>query len=462
MRGGWRLTWAWYHSALTIRQMIERFRAAELRPSELLRRVLDQVDQLDPTLGAFVTLDREGAARQAAVADEQWAGGTAGPLCGVPLSVKDIIDVAGLPTGCGTPGDHPPAQTDAAVVRRLRQAGAVVLGKVHLHELALGITGENPRLGTPKNPRDRSRLPGGSSSGSAVSVAAGMVPLSVGTDTGGSVRVPAALCGVVGFKPGFDTLPCEGVHPLARSMDHVGLLAPTVEDIQLTMAALTGDSPRSPGAERRARIALLRPLHLEAERSVREAVERALELAGVAGVAEAEPVELDELGEAAAIYRTILLGEAVAVHQDPGSFGGDVRALLEEGASITAAELERARERRERFSAACEARLAGFDCLATPTTLVPAPPIGARVVEVDGRSLPVREALVRCTSPFSMVGLPALSLPCGRAAGLPVGLQLVGRRAGEGQLLALAARIQQLIRAAPGPRVDTAPGALNP
>ena len=447
-------------SGVTIRQIVESFRAAELRPSELLRRVLDRIDELDPVLGAFVTLDREGAARQAAVADERWARGAGGPLCGVPISVKDIIDVAGLPTGCGTPGDHPPARADAAVVRGLRQAGAVIVGKVHLHELALGITGENPRLGTPKNPRDRSRLPGGSSSGSAVSVAAEMVPLSVGTDTGGSVRVPAALCGVVGFKPGFDRLSCEGVHPLARSMDHVGLLARTVEDVQLVMAALTGDSPSDTGAAQTARVALVRPLHVEAERSVRGAVERALQLAGAAGVAEAEPGELPGLDETAAAYRTILLSEAAAVHEAPRAFGADVRALLEAGAAIGEAALALAWERRERFSAACDELLARFDCLATPTTLVPAPPIGAREVAVDGRTLPVRDALVRSTSPFSMVGLPALSLPCGLAAGLPVGLQLVGRRGGEARLLALAGRIQ---RALPGPTPPAfAAGQLTP
>lgn len=438
---------------VTVEQILERFRAAALRPSELLDRVLERIDELDPVLGAFVTLDREGAARQAAAADERWAGGTAGSLCGVPLSVKDIVDVAGLPTGCGTPGDHPPAQTDAAVVRALRRAGAIVVGKVHLHELALGITGENPRMGTPRNPQDPSRLPGGSSSGSAVSVAAGMVPLSVGTDTGGSVRVPAALCGVVGLKPGFDRLSCEGVHPLARSMDHVGLLARTVEDIQLALAALTGEPSRDRGAVRAARVALLQPLHLEAERSVRDAVERALRLAREAGVAESTLEELPGLDDAAAAYRTILLAEAAAVHRDPRAFGGDVRALLEAGASIGATELALAWERRERLSAACDALLARFDCLATPTTLVPAPPVGARVVEVDGRTLPVRDALVRCTSPFSMVGLPALSLPCGLAAGLPVGLQLVGRRGGDDPLLALAARIQRALPAPTPPSI---------
>jgi len=368
------------------------------------------------------------------------------------VSVKDIIDVAGSVTGCGSPEPRPVAQADATAVRLLRQAGAVIVGKVHLHELALGITGENPRLGTPRNPRDPSRVPGGSSSGSAVSVVAGMAALSVGTDTGGSVRVPAALCGAVGFKPSFGRVSRAGVFPLSWSMDHVGVIGRSVADVRLCAAVLDGEDPADPstlGLPRPAsphgqiprRVGLLEQLQRAASSEVQAAVEAALDRLRQAGVA-VEAVPLPMADALAETYRTILVSEAATVHREAmaggsGRFGDDVGRMLAAGAAMPATRYIQAMQRREAFAGQCDRLLARFDCLVSPTTLVTAPRLGQQEVAVGDRALSVREALVSCTSPFSMVGLPALSVPCAAATGLPVGLQLVGQRHQDAALLGL-------------------------
>jgi aspartyl-tRNA(Asn)/glutamyl-tRNA(Gln) amidotransferase subunit A len=435
----------------TATEALRLFRQGALRPSELLAQVLAAVDALDGGLGAYVTVDRAGALAAAEAADGAWRAGTPGPLCGLPVSVKDIIDVAGAVTGCGSPEPRSVADVDATVVRRLREAGAVIVGKVHLHELALGITGENPRLGTPRNPRDRSRMPGGSSSGSAVSVVGGMAALSVGTDTGGSVRVPAALCGAVGFKPSFGRISRAGVWPLSWSMDHVGVIGRGVADVRLCTAVLDGEDPADPstlelprpapppGPPPR-RVGLLELLP-RASSEVREAVEATLGRLRQAGVV-VEVVPLPMADELAEIYRTILVCEAATVHREAlaagtARFGDDVGQMLAAGAAMPATRYIQAMRRREVFAGQCDRLLARFECLLGPTTLVTAPRLGQRDVAVGDRTLSVREALVSCTSPFSMVGLPALSVPCAAATGLPVGLQLVGRRHQDAALLEL-------------------------
>jgi aspartyl-tRNA(Asn)/glutamyl-tRNA(Gln) amidotransferase subunit A len=445
----------------TVTEALKRFRRDELRPGELVERTLAAIDEKDHELGAFVVVDREGARRAAAAADEAWRAGSAGPLCGVPISVKDIIDVEGLPTSCGNPAARPPAAADATAVRLLRAAGAVILGKTHLHEYALGITGENPRLGTPRNPHDPSRLPGGSSSGSGVSVAAGMALASIGTDTGGSVRVPSALCGVVGFKPSFGRVSRRGVFPLSWSMDHVGVLARTVADARLLFSVLDREDPdddrtlglprggETPVPRNSWRVAVLEQLHDAASAEVRTVVEHATARLAELGVASFERVPLTSFDLLQATYRTMVIAEAAAVHREAlrsgtVSFGLDVGGMLAEGAALSAADYVLARQQRRAFAAACDRLLGRFDALVTPTTLLPAPERGAAEVDIDGREVPVRTALLACTSPFSMVGLPALSLCCGGSRdGLPVGLQLVGRRHRDASLLELGAEVER-------------------
>jgi aspartyl-tRNA(Asn)/glutamyl-tRNA(Gln) amidotransferase subunit A len=429
-----------------------------MQPSQLLEQTLERIDRLDPELGAYVLVDRDGARAAAAEADRR-----PGPLAGQLVSIKDNIDMAGMVTGCGSAAaPQIVARRDATVVERLRAAGAVIVGKVRLHEYALGITGENPRRGTPRNPHDHTRLPGGSSSGSAVSVAAGLATASLGTDTGGSVRVPAALCGVVGLKPTHGRISTAGVFPLSWTMDHVGVLARTVADAGLLFSVLHGPDPADPVTvglpaplERPGgpwRVALLRGLVDRAAAGVQQAVLDALARLQV----QVEPVDSPLPPELPQIYRTILLAEAATVHRralaaHPELFGSDVRDSLGQGLSLRACDYVEAMRGRAACARAVEELLTRFDCLVTPTALVPAPPIGAREVELEGRSVPVREALLACTSPFSMIGLPALSVPCGLADSLPVGLQIVGPRFAERAVLELGQLVEKASSApAPG------------
>jgi aspartyl-tRNA(Asn)/glutamyl-tRNA(Gln) amidotransferase subunit A len=441
----------------TLVEALSLFRSGALRPSELLEQVLARIEELDPELGAYVSVDPRGARDAARAADRAWAEGRAGPLCGVPLSVKDIFDVRDTVTGCGNLArtrSGARAGQDAAVVRQVREAGAVLVGKTHLHEHALGITGENPRLGTPKNPHDPSRLPGGSSSGSAVSVAAGMAVASIGTDTGGSVRVPAALCGVVGFKPSFGRIGTEGLHPLSRSMDHVGFLGACVEDSRALFDVLKLKRRRSStSVETRTecRLALVKELWEMASGEVRQVLAEGLDRLTCTRIGTGitiHEVSLPQLREEArTTYTTLLLHEAVRVHErvlkeDPDQLGPGVRELLTRGRGISTVEHGRALEQRDAFSEACRRLLDRYTCLLSPTTLVTAPHIGREKVGVDGVQVEVRQALISCTCPFSMVGLPAISLPIKRVEGLPVGLQLVGPIGGDEALLQVADSVQ--------------------
>ena len=242
------------HAAPTISALAHALRRGAASATELAEQTLRRIRHSDPALNAFALVDEDGARKAARTADEEIAAGIdRGPLHGVPVAVKDLIDMAGLPTTCGsaTSFGATAAAGDAEIVERLRACGAVIVGKTTLHEFAYGATGDRSVHGASRNPHDPGRISGGSSGGSAVAVAAGMVPLSVGTDTAGSVRVPAALCGVVGLKPAYDALPTRGVHPLAPTLDHVGLFARTVRDAALADAAMTGArgaarSPRLP------------------------------------------------------------------------------------------------------------------------------------------------------------------------------------------------------------------------
>ena len=236
------------HAAPTISALAHALRRGAASATELAEQTLRRIRHSDPALNAFALVDEDGARKAARTADEEIAAGIdRGPLHGVPVAVKDLIDMAGLPTTCGsaTSFGATAAAGDAEIVERLRACGAVIVGKTTLHEFAYGATGDRSVHGASRNPHDPGRISGGSSGGSAVAVAAGMVPLSVGTDTAGSVRVPAALCGVVGLKPAYDALPTRGVHPLAPTLDHVGLFAQTTDDVRLAYQALT-DGPAEP------------------------------------------------------------------------------------------------------------------------------------------------------------------------------------------------------------------------
>jgi aspartyl-tRNA(Asn)/glutamyl-tRNA(Gln) amidotransferase subunit A len=421
-------------------------REGEASSVELVERALERIDRLDGRVGAFVLVLGERALTEAAERDAGRRGEAVGPLHGVPVAVKDLIDVAGEVTAAGSPklaGNR--AGADAEVVARLRAAGAVVVGKTRTHEFAYGVV----TPGT-ANPWDEGRIAGGSSGGSAAAVAAGLVAGALGSDTAGSIRIPSACCGVVGLKPTWGRVPATGVWPLSWSCDHVGPIAGSVADVALLDLVLAGDpaAPPAPGpAPARPRIGRLvgddlGPLDPAVTAATDELCRR-LEAAGAT---------LDEvvlpLGAARGATATIVLAEAAEAHArllaETGSDGYSraMLAMIRIGRSALAGEYLTGLRYRGRFAAEVEALLAGRDALLLPTLPCVAPAAGDRTVTIAGTQVGVQAALTRLPGPFNCSGSPVLSLPAGLADGLPVGVSLVGRIGGDRDLLALAAWVE--------------------
>ncbi|WP_432943704.1 amidase [Kribbella sp. CA-253562] len=430
--------------------------ARVLRSRETSSRVatdaaLRRTHELNPTLNAFALIDDEGARAAADLADEELAAGIdRGPLHGVPVAVKDLIDVADLPTSCGSATSFGAVATeDAEVVRRLRDAGAVIIGKTTLHEFAYGATGDRSVHGASRNPIDRRRMSGGSSGGSAVAVAAGLVPLALGTDTAGSVRVPAALCGVIGLKPAYDVVPSNGVYPLAPSLDHVGLFAATADDALIGYQVIS----RSPVERRSGRVSVgwippgsIAVTDPRVEQLTWQAVDSAgFEVEVVHGFPEWErPESLFE------IFSTLQGREAFRVHEhhldaDAELIDPEVWARLDQGRRISRRSCARADEARHELRDVVGKLLSTYDVLALPTVPVVAPAIGQRSVSVAGTDLEVRAALLSLTSPWNLTGSPAVSVPAGRIDGLPFAVQLISAPGNEDVLFA-AARALELTR----------------
>ncbi|MEO3829724.1 amidase [Actinomadura sp. B10D3] len=432
---------------MTIAESARALRRRETTARELTEAALRRARELDPTLNAFVLIDEEGARAAAREADEQLAAGIdRGPLHGIPVAVKDLIDMAGLPTTCGSATAFGGvAAKDAEAVRRLRDAGAVIVGKTTLHEFAYGATGDRSVHGPSRNPEDPGRMSGGSSGGSAVAVAAGMVPLTLGTDTAGSIRVPAALCGVVGFKPAFDAVSTEGVYPLAPSLDHVGVFAATSEDALIGHQALT-DRPVLPvAALDRVSVGWVPPESVAVtDRRIEELthrfVSRAFDVDVVEGFAKWDLFD---------VLSTLQGKEAFQVHEhhlaaDEDLVDREVLVRLHRGRGISDRLYAEADEVRRELRAVVGDLLSTFDVLALPTVPIVAPPVDARNVTVDGTDLEVRAALLSLTSPWNLTGSPAISVPAGRLDGLPVAVQLVTSPGKEGLLFAAARALENL------------------
>jgi Asp-tRNA(Asn)/Glu-tRNA(Gln) amidotransferase A subunit family amidase len=401
---------------LTIADQAAVLSAGTVSPAELVEQALTRAGELQPEIGAFVEL------RTDARTEADHHGGA---LRGVPIAVKDVIDVAGMWTRNGTPGlGHRLAEADAEVIRRLRAAGAVVLGKTRTHELAWGMVTPGCR-----NPRDRARIVGGSSGGSAAAVAAGIVALAVGTDTGGSVRNPAALCGIVGLKTGMGTLDLNGVAPLAPTQDTIGFLGPTVADCRTALVACIGHRSAAP---LRGRIGVISdPWARRVDDAVAAAMDDARERLAAAGSTVADVhVPYAELAPAAS-YVTMLAESAAAwwpeTDDAPASLSRTVRDLLRLGTRVNPADYARALRVRDVLRAEVGRLLTEFDALLLPSCPVTAAPIGAVRVNVAGREVPVETAHAAMTSLASVTGHPAVSVP-GKPApnGLPTGVQVIG------------------------------------
>ena len=410
-------------------------------------------------LNALAWVDWEAAAEAAHALDvEARAGRPRGPLHGIPVSIKDLFQVHGMPLRAGTRAALPDlGRAEAELVTRLRAAGALVFAKTNLHEIALGATGENRWTGDVCNPRDPARQAGGSSSGAAVAVASGIGLGAVGSDTGGSVRIPAAFCGVTGFKPSFGAIPLAGGLHLSWSCDHAGPLARSVDDCALLYEAMSARRADHGAAPRAPRLAVPADwLEPRLAPAVRDRFEEVLDRLRARG-AIVEPVAIPVLPLALGCYTTIVRAEAAFVHRAALAAGGEgfsdlVLPPLQDGARLLAGQYFEAMRVREQVRAGLDAVLARCDALVLPTSPVPPPLRGQLQVEVaGGATMATRDAVLGQTLPFSLVGVPALSLPMGDAAGLPASLQLVAARDADARLLALGRWVEGgLGRAAAG------------
>jgi aspartyl-tRNA(Asn)/glutamyl-tRNA(Gln) amidotransferase subunit A len=434
--------------------LVRRVRSGETRAADVARASLDAARSWRH-LNAFTALDEDDVLRQAEALDASVRDRIdPGPLAGVPVAVKDLMPVRGYSMSAGTRARDPvPATRDAAVVARLRAAGAVIFGLTNLHELAFGVTSANPHFGAVGNPRFPDRIPGGSSGGSAAVVAASIAPLAIGTDTGGSIRIPAACCGVVGFKPGYGVVDKTGVHPLAWSLDHVGPIAGSVDDAALLFEVLAGLKNGSTGG-----LPSVTPTVVRLKGYFGDGVEAAIaaRLDAVAGALRAagatvHEVEVPELRLAPGAQFVTISSEAAQANwellgADDALLGEDVRMKLEVGQFFLAVDYVKAQRVRREVRDACLRALGAADVLLTPTLPCAPPRNGQSLITVEGRTLPAAGMLTRFTSPFNMMGLPALSLPCGfDADGLPVSLQLAGRPGEDARVLCVGRWIEKLL-----------------
>jgi aspartyl-tRNA(Asn)/glutamyl-tRNA(Gln) amidotransferase subunit A len=430
---------------ITVTDAAHAIATKELSPVELMQAHLARIEKLNPTLNAFIRLDGEAALAAAKVAEaEATTGRLRGPLHGIPVGIKDIIDVAGLPTTCHSKIlDGNMATADAVCVAKLRAAGAIVVGKLSTHEFAIGGPSFDLPWPPARNPWNPDHHPGGSSSGSGSGVAAGLFPMALGTDTGGSVRNPASCCGIVGLKPTYGLVSRRGVFPLSFTLDHIGPMTRTVADNALMLEAIAGHDPLDPGAKG-LRIGFVRHFHeidMPAEPEVTAALEhvmRALQMLG----ADVRDIKLPSLVEFAAVNRVILQSEAWAIHGEwlrtrPGDYGKLARRRLMPGAFLGAGDYVTANKRRAEMIAAVNAALGEVDVLLCASSMDPACRID-RPTEVE-RTYP-RQA----RTPFNVTGHPALAMMAGLSkGGLPLSVQFVARNFDEAMLFRVARAWEQ-------------------
>jgi aspartyl-tRNA(Asn)/glutamyl-tRNA(Gln) amidotransferase subunit A len=448
-------------AALSLVEAAELLQQGDVSPVELTRACLERIEQFNPQVNAFITVTGMLATQQAHQADAVTRRKRKTlSLRGIPIALKDLIHVAGVPTTCGSKhfAEYVPDE-DAAVFEKLRAAGCILIGKLNLHEIALGVTNENPYFGSVKNPWNLTHISGGSSGGCAAALALGMTYGAIGTDTGGSIRIPASLCGVVGLKPTYGRVSVRGVMPLSVHLDHVGPMARRVKDVALLFKALAGHDALDPyaaslpvkdvlvhldGGVQGWRVALADDRYFrDADPEVLAALAE-VERVFVSLGAQVERVAFSGAREAAYANRLMTQADAAAIHRDrllhhPDWFGADVLQRLNAGAATSLAEYLQARRVQVEMRHQFEAFFGQYDILLTPTTPIPAPRRGGDAIERA-------KQLTRFTAPFNLTGLPAISLPCGFSSmGLPIGLQIVAKPWAEGAVLQAAYAYEQAI-----------------
>jgi aspartyl-tRNA(Asn)/glutamyl-tRNA(Gln) amidotransferase subunit A len=468
----------------SISQIAKLYRTRKLSPVELTRFLLDRIDKLNPRLNAYITVCAELALKQAATAENELSKGNGrsprrdrGPLHGIPISLKDNIYTAGVRTTAGSQilRDFVPKQ-DAPVGTALQQAGAVILGKTNMHEFAYGATNINPHFGSTRNPWDLDRITGGSSGGSAAAVAAGLCYGSIGTDTGGSIRIPASLCGLVGLKPSLGSVSTKNVVPLSPSLDVVGPLARCASDAALLFEVIRTSSIPYPLSKslkvnssraRKLRLGIPKEFFFDIlSPEVAAAFDSAVKLLRKHD-AQFKKVSLPLIEQSEDAGNQIAWPEALLYHQQSGwypnrasQYGEDIRTRLDMGTKVTAVTYLQALQTRDRFHAEFQAVLAGenLDALIVPTTPVTAPLLDEESISINHASYPTRAILLRLNRPANLAGVPAISVPSGMTSnGLPIGLQLIGPLLSEPLLLLLASHFEQIL-----PGTSQVPLGLSP
>ncbi|NLT65449.1 MAG: amidase [Acidobacteria bacterium] len=440
---------------LTIASLATLIRRKKISPVQLTQFCLDRISLLQPSINAYITVTAESALRQARQAEKEIVRGDyRGMLHGIPISLKDIFHTKGIRTTAGSRilNKFVPSE-NAVVVERLLSAGSILLGKTNMHEFAYGPTNLNPHYGHVRNPWDTSRMSGGSSGGSAASVVTAQAIASFGTDTGGSIRIPAAACGCVGLKPTYGRISSKGVIPLAWSLDHPGPLARSVRDAAILFDATA--EPMQCGRSRKQETLLrkeIRGLRIGIPRQyffdrihpeVRRAVLSAAEVFEQSGARVGE-VNLKGMEETAQLAAAIVGAEAVAYHdewmrQKPQEYGYDVISRLELTREFPATRYIRALQKMTAYRERLSAVLNDVDVLLAPTLPIVAPPLDVAIMKIGRAREDVLSALLRLTRPGNLSGLPSISVPCGFSSdGLPVGLQLIGKEFDEATLLSAA------------------------
>ena len=438
----------------SLEDAIAALRSRSIRSSELTELSLRRIAARDPELNAFIAVTADAARERARAADAR------GALAGAPIALKDLFDVSGVATTAGSvllAANRP--REDSVVARRLFDAGAVNLGKTNLHEWAFGVTTDNPHFGPTRNPWATDRIPGGSSGGSAAALIAGLCFGSVGSDTGGSIRIPAALCGIVGLKPTYGRTSLRGAIPLAWSLDHAGPMARSVRDAAILLQVVAGYDPDDPASAdvpvddyladiesgvRGLRIGVVRGRFFERLNADEQPAQEVADSVGAAADAlaregarleEAELPRADELRNA----QTVIIGtEAAAYHRERiaahrAAYGSDVARRIDLGLARSGVDYAAARRTRDELRRAYASALATWDAVLLPTTPITAP------LREGQDALAAAATLTAYTSPFNLTGLPAISVPCGfDGRGLPIGLQLVARPWAEARLLRIA------------------------
>jgi aspartyl-tRNA(Asn)/glutamyl-tRNA(Gln) amidotransferase subunit A len=456
---------------LGLTELRDRIANGEVTSLEATETALSRAARIGTELRAFIVLDPRAAERAARRADRAVAAGEAlGPLHGVPITVKDLMLTRGMPTTAGSraPGLGLSDRVDAPVVRRLRRAGAIIIGKTNLNEFAYGVTGENAHFGTVPNPWDWSRMSGGSSSGSAAALAAGIGHGSVGTDTRGSIRIPASCCGISGIKPTRGVVPTDGVFPLSWTLDHVGPMARSARDLAAMLVVMAGGR----GAAARFARALERPLRgltlgvcpfyfEDLDSEVAAAVQTAIDELALGG-AQVKEVDVPELAECLPASAAIAASEGLAVHDarlrtGAEGYGAPVLSRLESAYAFTGVDLARAEAFRRDLVEAYRRVFRQVDCMVGPTLPGVPAPIGSSTMRVRSGEENIVSASCRLVAPQNMTGVPAASVPCGFSqAGLPIGLQLWAAAGADDLVLGVAHRYQERTawheaRPSPGP-----------